>query len=91
MIDRREARGEDYGEGVTTLDRLLTVREAAAVLAVSRPTLERIIRRGELVPVRIGSRRRFLPNDLRDYIERGREERVPRTIANPGSHRGEDV
>lgn len=50
--------------------RFLTLTEAAAVLEVSRPTLDRIIERGEIDSVRIGLRRKVRPRDLQSYVER---------------------
>lgn len=50
--------------------RFLTLTEAAAVLEVSRPTLDRIILRGELRTVKIGLRRKVRPRDLERYVER---------------------
>ena len=62
-----------YNLTSTALEPLLTVNAACSVLAVSRQTLYRLIRRGELHPSRVGERLRFRPDDLRDYLERGRE------------------
>jgi excisionase family DNA binding protein len=43
---------------------------------ISRPTLYRLIRNGELAVVKIGSRTLFRPEDLRDFIDR-HVQRVP--------------
>ena len=51
---------------------LLTVNDVALALVVSRDSVYRLIRNGELTPVRVGTRLRFQPDDLRDYLERGR-------------------
>ncbi|MHB8470000.1 MAG: helix-turn-helix domain-containing protein [Gaiellaceae bacterium] len=50
----------------------LSIDESAQVLGVSRATLYRIIRAGDLRPTRVGARARFELQDLRDYIERRR-------------------
>jgi excisionase family DNA binding protein len=55
------------------LPRLLTVDETAAYLRVDRSTIYRLEREGELQSVRVGRRRRFRPNDLAEYLERGQE------------------
>jgi excisionase family DNA binding protein len=52
---------------------VLTVNEAARVLGVERSTVYRLLRAGELEAVRVGKRRRFRPEDLDAYLERGRE------------------
>jgi excisionase family DNA binding protein len=51
----------------------MTVNEIAALLGVSRPSVYRMIRRGELVPYRVGERLRFRLEDVDAYLERSRE------------------
>jgi putative molybdopterin biosynthesis protein len=49
---------------------LLTVEEAAEWLSISKPTIWRIIRRGEIPVVRIGQRTiRLRLEDLEKFIE----------------------
>jgi excisionase family DNA binding protein len=50
---------------------LLTVNETAAYMNVARATVFRLVRRGELNSVRVGSRLRFRPEDVERYLERG--------------------
>ena len=51
-------------------DELLTVDEAAEWLAISKPTLWRMIRRGEIPVVKIAQRTiRIKLTDIEDYIE----------------------
>jgi excisionase family DNA binding protein len=52
---------------------LLSINEVAELLGISRPTVYALIRRGELVPIRVGERIRFDPADIRAYLERNRE------------------
>ena len=59
------------------LSPLLSVNEVAELLGISRPTVYALIRRGELVPIRVGERARFEPADVRAYLERHREGRAP--------------
>jgi excisionase family DNA binding protein len=59
--------------GERTLEPLLTINGAASFLAVSRRQVYTLLERGELPHVRVGERTRFLPADLRDYLERHRE------------------
>jgi excisionase family DNA binding protein len=55
------------------LEPLLTIRDVATVLGISRESVYRLIRAGELEPIRVGHRARFTRGDLRDYLERQRE------------------
>ena len=59
-------------KAISTFDPLeaVTVREAAAMLHLSRPTLEKFIKGGELPSVLIGRCRRIRRVDLSDFIER---------------------
>jgi excisionase family DNA binding protein len=59
------------------LSPLLSINEVAELLGISRPTVYALIRRGELVPIRVGERSRFEPADIRAYLERNREELAP--------------
>jgi excisionase family DNA binding protein len=49
---------------------LLTVREAAAMLAISTRTLWSLTDRGEVPAVRVGRAVRYCIDDLRDWIKR---------------------
>lgn len=52
-------------------DDLLTVEEAADWLVISKPTLWRMIRRGEIPVVKISQRTiRIKLTDIEDYIEK---------------------
>ena len=64
-------------QGKRTMEPLLTIDAAASLLAISRRQLYTLLERGELPHVRVGRRRRFLPADLRDFLERHREEPEP--------------
>jgi excisionase family DNA binding protein len=55
------------------LSPLLSINEVAELLGISRPTVYALIRRGELIPIRVGERLRFEKADVRDYLERNRE------------------
>ena len=55
------------------LEPLMTVQGVCDVLGVSKPTLYRIIRVGELAPIRVSRSPRFAPADVRAYLERHRE------------------
>jgi len=49
---------------------LLTLGDVCAALAVSRSTARRMVKRGDLQPIRIGGLTRFRPADLEALIER---------------------
>ncbi len=46
----------------------VTVREAAGLLHVSRPTVEKYVKTGELPSVKIGGCRRIMRYDLEDFL-----------------------
>jgi excisionase family DNA binding protein len=52
---------------------LMTVDEAARFLSVSRRQLYYLLEREGLPAVRVGTRLRFSPSELEDYLERHRE------------------
>jgi len=57
-------------------DRLLTKTEGADALRCSKPTLERIIQRGDLPVVRVGERSiRISETAVREYISSRTERR----------------
>jgi excisionase family DNA binding protein len=51
----------------------MTVADAAEYLAISRRQVYLLIDRRELPAVRVGTRIRFVPAELRSYLERHRE------------------
>jgi excisionase family DNA binding protein len=66
-----------YGTDRSTLEPLLTVAQCCDVLQVSKQTLYRLINSGELEPVRVGHHPRFVPGDIRAFVESHREEPAP--------------
>lgn len=48
----------------------LSVQEAAAALCISRPTIYRLIARGELATFKLGSRTLILRTDLEALLDR---------------------
>ena len=51
---------------------LLTLNEAASLLAVSPKTLQRLVARGDLAVIRVGSSLRFAVSDLEAFVTRHR-------------------
>ena len=51
------------------ISRLLTVAEVAAVIRVSRMTVYRLIRRGQLNAIRVGRNYRVKEDDLQRYLK----------------------
>ena len=51
------------------ISRLLTVAEVATVMRVSRMTVYRLIRRGQLQAIRVGRNYRVREDDLEKYLE----------------------
>lgn len=56
------------------MEPLLTIDSTAAFLGVSRRQVYTLLEREALPHVRVGHRIRFIPRDLRAYLERHREE-----------------
>jgi excisionase family DNA binding protein len=48
--------------------KLLTLDEVAEQLSVSRSTVSRLVRNGELRSAQLGGNRRIAESDLQDYI-----------------------
>jgi excisionase family DNA binding protein len=59
---------ESYGSRRT--DPLLTQNDIAELLRVSRWTVARLIKRGDLRGVRVGDRLRFTQDEIRAFLER---------------------
>jgi excisionase family DNA binding protein len=53
------------------MERLLTPKEAADLLAVTSKTVKEWLRRGELTGVRVRKLWRIRENDLREFIKAG--------------------
>ncbi len=60
--------------GVILTHPLFTVTTLCEHLAISRATLYRLIKRGELEPLRIGSLTRFTENEVNRYITRQQKQ-----------------
>lgn len=70
-----EALSRGMGVSVAPLSAMLTTQEAADYLGISRPTLVRILERGE-IPMQKPGRHRFVRlHDLVDYQDRMKVER----------------
>ena len=57
---------------------LLTLHEAATLLAVSPKTLQRLVVRGDLAVIRVGSSLRFSTGDLEAFVTRNRSAALTR-------------
>ena len=63
-----------------TIDTLLTRNEVARLLGVSLPSLWRLDKRGELCPLRIGSRCvRYLPDEVDAFLSKQKNARGRKT------------
>ena len=51
---------------------LLTLNEAATLLSISPKTLQRLVARGDLAVIRVGSSLRFSTSDLDAFVTRHR-------------------
>jgi excisionase family DNA binding protein len=61
----------------TALEPLLDVASASVFLGISRRQVHRLLERNELPAVRVGERIRFIPDELRAYLEHHREVQAP--------------
>jgi excisionase family DNA binding protein len=70
---RPEGSCADFGHSAaygTRKSELLTVEQVAAILAVSRRTVHRLVARGELPgPIKIGAASRFPAEEVQAYVE----------------------
>mgnify|MGYP006335211905 FL=1 len=80
MVDvlRQVAESLRRGQGVTVapLNAMMTTQEAADFLGISRPTLVRILERGEIAMERPGRHRYVRLSDVLSYQQRVREMRT---------------
>jgi excisionase family DNA binding protein len=60
------------------IEKLLTVQDLMDTLRISRPTLYRMLKAGQLKPVRIGKRTLFDPADIRGLIQEAKTGKKPR-------------
>jgi len=81
------------------LERLLSFREAMALLGISKPSLYRLIDRAELPVVEVGGRRLVEPAELRRFVAAHRrrgppvkseDRRCQPVLANPADEGGGD-
>ena len=61
----------DVEAAMTQSSELLTVKEVAAILRVSQPTVLRMIDDGELPAIRVRTQWRIRRSNLDDYLQRG--------------------
>jgi excisionase family DNA binding protein len=54
------------------MENLLTVNDVATFLAISRYSVYRMVRRGDLTPVYVGERLRFRPSEIERYLSASR-------------------
>jgi excisionase family DNA binding protein len=71
LAANHQARTKDEKRMARTspISRLLTVAEVATMMRVSRMTVYRLIRRGQLNAIRVGRNYRVKEDDLQRYLE----------------------
>lgn len=65
---------------------MLTVKEVAERLSISRSLAYRMIRTGEIPSYRIANCRRVSEEELKKYLDRSRSERLPELPNATGKH-----
>ena len=65
---------------VVPVEHLWTVREVAALLRVGRHSVYEMAKSGEMPSLRVGARVRFVPEEVRAWLDR---QRSPRAAASP--------
>jgi len=68
----------DFDQITRTIEKLLTVKQAAQVLGLSVKTTQGYIHKGFLKAAKIGNSWRIRPEDLEDFTKRGTKPFVPR-------------
>jgi excisionase family DNA binding protein len=63
----------EHSRALSLDEPLLTISDVRGLLRLSRTGVYNLVRRGDLVPIRIGGRVRFSPSDVRAYLARSRE------------------
>jgi excisionase family DNA binding protein len=58
-------------------DTMMTVKEVAEHLGVSKGLIYKLVSNGELESYRVGSTIRITPDQVRDYLQRSREDDRP--------------
>ena len=53
--------------------RLLTVKEACEYLNISKATLYKLIKKGDLKPIKLSNATRFDVNDIEEFIKRKKQ------------------
>ncbi len=80
----------EHGRTTTVATQLLTITDLADLLRVSRGTVYELIRRGDLVPIRVGQRFRFTTQEIDGYLARRHEEQPGRQeLDSSSSYRNE--
>jgi excisionase family DNA binding protein len=76
------------GRGMTPLEPLLSIDEAADLLRISDSGIYRLIRKGALMSVKVGGRTLIEPGAIRAFIAASRRDcgdgSTDETVANPG-------
>ena len=65
-------------------ENLLTLDEVAERLRCSKPAIYRWVQQKDLRATRVGTRLRFRPVDIEDFLDRCDEQAAERTIARRG-------
>lgn len=75
LVKVTEALSAGQGVSVMPTDTQLTTQQAADFLGISRPTLVKLLERGDIPFQKVGRHRRVMLRDLRDFDESSRVER----------------
>lgn len=67
--------------------RFISPKEAVQFLGLSRPTIDRLVKRRAMPSYMIGHRRLFDPEELIEWVKSHGDDNSPKSIKKKGDHR----
>ena len=70
--------------------RFISYTETAQFLGISRPTIDRLIARGEIPSYKIGKRRLFDPEELVEWVKSHRNDKPRKSAVGKSQKKGDE-